>query len=140
MFELPYEIVAIIQDFSRPLTRVDWKNGSPSAKALKSSSEWKDFEFYGYIYATYYLDEGFAPLKYAKFDATFAYEWANDKWYKKIHESYNINNNPHFVDHITKMEINTNKMRWFWFNEPYYNFLPYDFSKKIWHINSFPLL
>ena len=39
--ELPCDIHNIIREFSKPLTRGDWKKGSPIAHILKTSRLWK---------------------------------------------------------------------------------------------------
>ena len=132
MLNMPIELSMIVQDYARPVTRVDWKNGAKHAEAFKNSEEFKDFEYYGYSWATYSDGETECP----RFDATFAYEWANETWSNKIKKQVLQNGgeiNDFTVDNHTRMCLLTGNIKWFWFNEPYHNYLDYDFNKKFWN-------
>lgn len=136
---MPSEISMLIQDFARPMTRWDWRKGSKCAEVLKNSEEFKEFEYYGYNWASYAVSTDsyhYVPIDNVKFDATFAYEWANQKWCDNLIKKINFlggNVGPFTVDQHTRFCLDTGKMKWFWFCEPYYNFLEYDFNKKIWY-------
>ena len=42
MPNMPIELSMIVQDYARPVTRVDWKKGAKHAEAFKNSEEFKD--------------------------------------------------------------------------------------------------
>ena len=136
---MPSEISMLIQDFARPMTRWDWRKGSKCAEVLKNSEEFKEFEYYGYNWASYNIDgqiSDYRPIDNVKFDATFAYEWANQKWTDDLIKKINTEGGtigPYTVDQHTRFHLDTGKMKWFWYCEPYYNFLEYDFNKNIWY-------
>ena len=139
MNNMPSELSKMIQDFARPMTRSDWRKGSKCAEVFKNSTEFKDFKYYGYQWATYSISthlSHYVSIDNAKFDATFAYEWANQKWTDDLIKKINTEGGtigPFTVDQHTRFHLDTGKMKWFWYCEPYYNFLEYDFNKKIWY-------
>ena len=129
---MPEEISSLIQEFARPITRADWRKGSEVAKVFKNSTEFKDFEYHGYQWSTY------PQHNHPRFDATFAYEWANQRWSDQLIKQIEAEGGTiglWTVDQHTKFCLNTGKMKWFWYCEPYYDFLDYDFRQKIWYID-----
>lgn len=126
---MPYELSKLIQEFAKPITRPDWRKGSELAKVFKNSTEFQEFKYHGFVWSTY--DENTS-----RFDATFAYEWANQRWSDQLIKKINTEGgdvNIYTVDNHTRFCLNTGRMKWFWYSEPYFNFLDYDFQKQIWY-------
>ena len=142
MPNMPIELSMIVQDYARPVTRVNWKKGAKHAEAFKNSEEFKDYEQLGHlmrrwetlgrINVLFIIDE-------STFDATLAYEWANERWSNKLKEAYLVEDGITFDDYPGMISENIEEcvkngnMKWFWSNEPCFDYLDYDFNKKIWY-------
>ena len=133
MPNMPIELSMIVQDYARPVTRGDWKKGAKHAEAFKNSEEFKDYEQHGHQWATHFNTEELT------FDATLAYEWANERWSNELKEAYLVEDGITFDDYPDMISDNIEEcvkngdMKWFWSNEPYHDYLDYDFNKKIWY-------
>ena len=127
---MPLDLSKLIQDFARPISRPDWRNGSMHKTALITSKEYYEFKEEGLFWCcpALQLTSGSNNISEVEKCGTFAYEWANDRWFKN-----NIHTNmTQILGHI--ISNNRNDMKWFWIFDEFSidNNLNFNFNDNLW--------